>query len=277
MTVEDMMAAMGGLGDGDPMGGMGGMGAMFSAMGGSSGGASKKKTRVKFKRPSEKPLHSAAKKGNVDSLRSLVADGALSQDQLDERDNLDFTALAWACRAGSLPCVQALLEAGASINGGADVDEDAVAPLLAAAAAGHAEIVVFLLDHDAPLDVTDSILEHTALHRAVDGGAKCRAVVDALLSRPDCKTAMLDAQDSSGFTPLCVAAATGNLEYCEVLLAAGARTTAVAEKGDTVLSVACKHKQQEIVQRLLEPSTGTIVDPKAILAIKRATHLARRH
>ena len=58
MTEEDMMAAMGGMGGKGPMGGMGGMGAMFSAMGGSSGGASKKKTRVKFKRPSEN--HSTA-------------------------------------------------------------------------------------------------------------------------------------------------------------------------------------------------------------------------
>ena len=49
-----------------------------------------------------------------------------------------------------------------------------------------------------------------------------------------------------------------------MLLAEGACTTAVAEKGDTVLSVACKHKQPEIVRRLLEPSAGASVDPKAI-------------
>ena len=56
----------------------------------------------------KQPLHSAAKKGNADSLRSLVADGALSQDQL-ERDNLDFTALAWACRAGVYPAFRPFL------------------------------------------------------------------------------------------------------------------------------------------------------------------------
>ncbi len=265
MTEEEMMAAMGGMGGGGSMGGMGGMfGAMGGAMGGGGSSGGKKKSRVKFKRPAEKPLHAAAKKGDVEALRTLLADGAYSQAQLDERDTRDFTALAWACRAGELPIVKILLEAGASISGGADVDEDAVAPLLAASAAGHADIVNFLLDSGAPLDVIDAILEHTALHRAVDGGAKCRAVVDALLARADCKAAMLNAQDSSGFTPLCVAAATGNLEFCNVLLAAGAGTIAVAEKGDTVLSVACKHGQPGIVRRLLEPSAGAAVDPKAI-------------
>jgi ankyrin repeat protein len=262
MSEEEMMAAMSGMGMGGAPGG--GMGSMFAAMGGGGAPQKKKKSRVKFKKPAEKPLHAAAKKGDVEALRSILAAKSFSQTEIDERDTRGFSALTWACRVGELEAVKILLEAGASINGCAEVDEDAVAPLLAAAAAGHADVVSLLLDRGAPRDVIDAILEHTALHRAIDGGSKCRAVVEELLNRPDCKAAMLNAQDSSGFTPLCVAAATGNLEYCEVLLAAGASTTFVAEKGDTVLSVACKHKQPEIVKRLLSSDTGASLDPKAV-------------
>ena len=56
---------------------------------------------------------------------------------------------AWACRSGHLNIVEALLAAGASIHGGADVDEDAVSPLLAASAAGHVDIVRLLLERGA--------------------------------------------------------------------------------------------------------------------------------
>ena len=80
---------------------------------------------------------------------------------LDERDTRDFTALAWACRSGHLSIVQALLSAGASIHGGADVDEDAVAPILAASAAGHVDIVALLLKNGADVKSIDSILEQT--------------------------------------------------------------------------------------------------------------------
>jgi ankyrin repeat protein len=233
MSEDEIMAMMQQRGMGGMMGGMG--------MGGGSK-TTKKKSRFKFKKPTEKPLHGAAKSGDLQALQQALANNS----DLDERDGRDFTALAWAARSGHLNIVEALLEAGASIHGGSDIDEDAVSPLLAASATGHVDIVRMLLERGASVTTIDSILEHTPLHRAVDGGSKCSEVVTLLCTHEECKQAMLNKSDSSGFTPLCVAATTGSIDFCNVLIDAGASLTTVAEKGDTCLSVACKHSKLEV-------------------------------
>ena len=113
----------------------------------------------------------------------------------------------------------------------------------------------------------DSILEHTPLHRAVDGGDKCADVVQLLTETESCRSAMLNKTDSSGFTPLCVAATTGSIKFCSLLLNKGADVSVVAEKGDTCLSVACKHAQLEVIDLLLNSELHggqAKVDPKAV-------------
>lgn len=98
----------------------------------------------------------------------------------------------------------------------------------------------------------------------MDGGDKCADVVQLLTESESCRIAMLNKTDSSGFTPLCVAATTGSLKFCHLLLSKGADVSIVAEKGDTCLSVACKHAQLDVIDMLLSPEIGTKVDPKAV-------------
>ena len=62
-------------------------------------------------------MFEAARDGDVDALRALLADGA-DVNARDERDNT--SALHWAAASGSLDCVRVLVEAGADVIGEGD-------------------------------------------------------------------------------------------------------------------------------------------------------------
>eukprot|EP01086_Lenisia_limosa_P017737 TRINITY_DN9161_c0_g1_i1.p1 TRINITY_DN9161_c0_g1~~TRINITY_DN9161_c0_g1_i1.p1 ORF type:complete len:136 (-),score=26.69 TRINITY_DN9161_c0_g1_i1:41-448(-) len=53
-----------------------------------------------------------AKMGDVENLKQLLKEG----NNVNERDELEYTPLIWAASAGNLPAVQFLLSAGADIN-----------------------------------------------------------------------------------------------------------------------------------------------------------------
>ncbi|MQL95804.1 hypothetical protein Taro_028471 [Colocasia esculenta] len=133
--------------------------------------------------PHLRALAEAAEMGDVDALR--VALDNLSGN-IDEPLEDGDTALHLACLYGHLPCVQLLIERGASID---TKDEEGAIPLHDACAGGYIEIVQLLLN--------------------------------AANSQEQIK-GMLDTVDTEGDTPLHHAARGEHLNVVELLLGAGA-------------------------------------------------------
>ncbi|XP_006649393.1 ankyrin repeat and SOCS box protein 13 [Oryza brachyantha] len=129
-------------------------------------------------------LADAAQSGNVTALVTALDnyDGKVD-DPIEDGDTL----LHISCLYGHLPCVQLLLERGASLE---CKDEEGAIPLHDACAGGFTEIVRYILDFAANID--------------------------------GCLTRMLNTVDSEGDTPLHHAARGEHLGVVELLLRAGA-------------------------------------------------------
>ncbi|PIA37155.1 hypothetical protein AQUCO_03000019v1 [Aquilegia coerulea] len=136
--------------------------------------------------PHLRHLLEAAQFGNVDALR--VALDTLNGN-VDEAVEDGDTALHLTCLYGHLPCVQLLLERGASLE---VKDEDGAIPLHDACAGGFAEITQLLIN------------------AASNSGSVKR---------------LLDTIDVEGDTPLHHAARGEHADVVRILLAAGASPT----------------------------------------------------
>lgn len=152
---------------------------------------------VACRRPADTPLKQAASAGNADAVRELLAGGIPP----DEPGHPGLTALMLAARHGHLEAMEALITAGADLNGrdrratawpplvhaihkgqngaarllleaGAAPDvrlDDGVTPLMFAAAYGHTELVDELLARGAdPRAEAEGGI--TALSNALGGG-----------------------------------------------------------------------------------------------------------
>ncbi|CAI9097930.1 OLC1v1034454C1 [Oldenlandia corymbosa var. corymbosa] len=130
--------------------------------------------------PHLRELAAAAQLGNVDQLRSALdnLDGSI-----DEAVEDGDTALHLTCLYGHLPCVQLLLERGASLE---VKDEDGAIPLHDACAGGFTDIVQLLLSSASGPEAVKRMLESvdvegdTPLHHAARG--EHPAVVRLLLA-----------------------------------------------------------------------------------------------
>ncbi|XP_042503816.1 poly [ADP-ribose] polymerase tankyrase [Macadamia integrifolia] len=136
--------------------------------------------------PHLRPLAEAAQVGDVDALRQALDNLSGSIDEPVEDGD---TALHLACLYGYLPCVQLLLERGASME---TKDEDGAIPLHDACAGGYMEIVRLLIN-----------------------GA----------NDTDCVKRMLDTVDVEGDTPLHHAARGEHVDVIQLLLDSGASPT----------------------------------------------------
>jgi ankyrin repeat protein len=219
-------------------------------------------------------------------IEALVAHGA----DVHARSRGGFTALLFASQQGDVASARILLEAGAGIEEAPLADEDARrdevggpcvserdvcflprengTPLLIAAASGHEELALFLLDKGANPNAIDAY-GRTALHYAIPEGwagidafyyrpfhEKTRlpnlpALVKALLARGANPNARI-ARDFSpyrwgpyaiitsaaGATPFAFAAAAADLELMKLLLEAGADPHLPLKDGTTALMLA---------------------------------------
>ncbi|GAV89018.1 Ank domain-containing protein/Ank_2 domain-containing protein [Cephalotus follicularis] len=136
--------------------------------------------------PHLRDLATAAMLGDVNALRIALdnLDGSIDEP-VDDGD----TTLHLTCLYGHLPCVQLLLERGASVEA---KDEDGALPLHDACAGGFTEIVQLLIDS---------------------------------ANNPDCMKRMLESVDAEGDTPLHHAARGEHEDVIRLLLASGASPT----------------------------------------------------
>jgi ankyrin repeat protein len=120
---------------------------------------------------SEKEFIKAAKKGDIEKLKSLLkSEKAL----LDARDTDGSTALHCATWKGHREVVIFLLKAGADINTHNNNDHWGTTPLHAAAHANQTVIAQLLIDAGADVNAKDmngkTPLYHTTFHKATAAG-----------------------------------------------------------------------------------------------------------
>ncbi|KAL6987322.1 hypothetical protein U1Q18_013070 [Sarracenia purpurea var. burkii] len=144
--------------------------------------------------PHLRDLAAAAELGDVAALRHALDNLSGSIDEPVEDGD---TALHLTCLYGYLPCVQLLLERGASLEA---KDEDGGIPLHDACAGGFTEIVEFLINST---------------------------------NDPECMKRMLESVDVEGDTPLHHAARGEHVNVIRLLLAAGASPTKTNNYGKT--------------------------------------------
>ncbi|KAK4798185.1 hypothetical protein SAY86_030511 [Trapa natans] len=133
--------------------------------------------------PHLRDLSAAVQLGDVDALRVALDN---MNGSIDEAVEDGDTALHLACLYGFLPCVQLLLERGASLE---PKDEDGAIPLHDCCAGGYSDIVQFLIN-----SASDS----------------------------ECVKRMLETCDDEGDTPLHHAARGEHVDVIRILLAVGA-------------------------------------------------------
>lgn len=189
-------------------------------------------------------IHDAAKEGDLETVRRLIAD---DPELITALDRFRRTPLHWACRGVHFPVVEYLLEMGADVNAG---DMNGIQPLHSAASRGHAASVALLIDNGAAVDGRSDLDGGTPLHYAAENGHE--DVVDLLLARG----APIAARDISERTALHVAAWKGRGEVldrlCDGMLAAGRANLDLQDfDGCTPLQLACTGGQTDAVRTLV--------------------------
>merc|ERR1711907_330178 len=161
--------------------------------------------------------------------------------------------LYFAARGGDLARVHQSLVHGAH-NGShfnwKNVAKGGQTALMAAAGAGHADVVELLLEAGA-FAVHEDNLGNTALHHACWAGhADC---VDHLLQhRPTTGNSDVHWKNYSGQTPLACAAQFGSNQTVQRLVACGAAVDARDNDGSTALHYAAENGHVDVVNGLLE-------------------------
>lgn len=163
----------------------------------------------------------------------------------DCEDDDGWTALHHAVRAGSVECINALLDAGADLN--TDDDDHGRFLIWLAVKRGHAECVQLLVDRGVDINAVDEESGMTLLHEAVYSGHPDR--ISTLLAAGACTSARVLTcggrpaerfDDLRGFTALHIAAAHTSLRQsvcaacASALIAGGADAAAKVDPAGTL-------------------------------------------
>jgi len=215
-------------------------------------------------------IHTAAARGDVEAVRSLLESDpslrvaldemrrtpfhwAVMQDQadlwpllltdenLDRPDRMGLTPLFLAITNQSPEAVAWLLEQGADVD--ARKPGDLLTPLHWAAEQRRSEAVSLLLEHGASTSARN-LAGSTPLHVAAKLGAA--EVVGVLLAAG----ADPDAGNLVGLTPVMLAAAGNRLETVELLLAKGADPALRDRRGKPALDYALELDNPEVAEAL---------------------------
>jgi hypothetical protein len=136
-----------------------------------------------------------------------------------------------------------MLDAGTDVNLAA---VNGVTPLMAAAFAGHADIVKELLAKGADIEALDRLRKNAMTYAAGEGHAE---VVRLLIVNGVDPNAVYQ----NDLTALMWAAGEGKIEAVKVLLDAGARTDLKDDRGKTAADIARELKHDDVVRLIESP------------------------
>ena len=234
----------------------------------------------------DSPLIEAAKKGDVATVRALIAKRA----DVNETARDGSTALLWAAYQSDLPMTQALIAAGAKPNtpnkygitpllqasrtGAAPIIQallraggdlkvthtEGETALMAASYAGNVEAVRLLLEAGADINATDTYQKQTALMWAATEGHTdvVKALLDAKAD-PNVKAAVTSLTErkhadhpTGGFTALMYAARNGHEDVVKALIAGGADPKLTNGDGATATIVAIVNDRLDLAKTLVD-------------------------
>jgi ankyrin repeat protein len=160
-------------------------------------------------------LHEAACKGHYELVRHLIEDKGVPVDSRDTTSHL-ITALHMASREGHENIVRYLLNHNANVN---LQDRDGYTALHYASINGNMSIVQYLISlPDINVNLTDT-QSRTALHRAIEHNKS--AVAHELIIKTSID---INIQNNHGWTALHYASYQENRGLCEMLITHGANT-----------------------------------------------------
>jgi ankyrin repeat protein len=191
------------------------------------------------------PVHIAAYFGNLDKLKSYLAEGG----DINAENPSRMTLLACAVCGGQAAAAELLINKGTDVNLQAGSGRSA---LHWASMTGRAEMTTMLLEKDADVALRDQ-RGCTALYWAVSSSDK--ELIEMLLTKGADVNAqsgviIAEGETDEGWTPLHVACTIDRTAVVELLLAHGADINAKTKNGCTALSLA-KEREFDEVEELL--------------------------
>ncbi|KAL8888434.1 MAG: hypothetical protein Q9192_006176 [Flavoplaca navasiana] len=214
-------------------------------------------------------LHDAAERGFLEVVQLLIKHGA----DLRVKSNKKDTPLSFAASSGSIPCVQALLDAGVPL----DHDEAGVkqATYPAAATSQHS-MLQWLYDKGAIVDVRGWLINNV-LHGTVCGGADpaiIRLIMETAIQQGKTQS-VLNARNMFGKTPVMDAVERNRLAAVSVILQYDPLELEIADNdGRTALHWAVSRNLPAMPKLLLEKSRSTtFVNKRAGPKFKNMTAL----
>ena len=218
----------------------------------------------------DRALLDAAKKGNIETVKQHLADGA----DVNAKSKFGRTPLHHAAVDGRKEIAELLIAQGADVNA---KTESGWNPLHRAALDGHKEIAELLITKGADVNAKDNY-DYTPLHKAALALDGSKEVVELLIA----KGADVNAKDEDGRTPLDLAnktetadllrkhggkhgtiegaASGGDIEAVKEFLATGTDVNAKNFAGLTPLHWAASGGHKEIVELLI--TAGADVNAK---------------
>ncbi|OQS03194.1 inversin protein alternative-like [Thraustotheca clavata] len=232
-----------------------------------------------FIAPSCTPLHTAVLKGNLNTVRKLVARGLVNQ--CDHNGN---TPLHHTCLVGRKKIAEVLLKSGAQVNA---ANDEGNTPLHKAAIGGHLDCVELLLNYHANVllknkkcclasdlagwrmhtQVTALLQNHDeqailAIEPDSNGNTKLHFAAgankfDVLMKMIKSKELSIDVCNNDNWTSLHVAAHEGHYDAVKCLIENGANMSALTITGENAKSLSKPHKRVYNLLILFESTLGT--------------------
>ncbi|CAB1106640.1 unnamed protein product [Ectocarpus sp. CCAP 1310/34] len=194
----------------------------------------------------------AATNGRVSAVQHLLAAGA-DKEVPTPLMGMMMTPLTAAAYTNNERIVRALIQAGASVDGGSNTGHT---PLHCCAMEGQEGMMKELLDAGANPTLT-TVEGNTALHTAAQWGNAREPVLKMLISAG----AEIDARCTKGYTPLKLAAWKGTVEAVKTLLEAGADVLANDYTGHNILSGAYHNNNDAKIDKIIQLLLDAGADP----------------
>jgi len=195
------------------------------------------------------PLVTAAERGNIREVASLIADGA----NVNQQDSWGETALMKASTLGHWKCVGLLLDRGANVNVKDGDGETALDWVARQNNRGCQECLDLLICHGADVNARGRQM-NTPLMQA-SGTGPLSGVKSLVLAG-----AHLNDKDDTGYTALMLASGSGRLDTVQYLLSKGAAVNAAESSGMTALIIALVNHKNDCAKILI--SKGADISAK---------------